>query len=202
MRQLAELIPIALFFIVYKMSGYEVNLGGFHYVFDGIYTATLVLMIATCAQVVLTKLITGIVEKRLWLMFAVVAVAGSLTLAFHNDVFIKWKPTVFNWGLAIAFIVAPFIGDKTLMERAMGAQIKIPKSVWSRLNMVWIVNFVVVGALNLYVAFGGYSQEAWVNYKLYSSIGFTVVLSIITVIILAPHLKEDEAKAKNLPQDQ
>lgn len=194
MRQLAELVPIALFFIVYKMNGYEINLGDFHYTFDGIYTATAVLIIATSVQVALTKLITGVVEKRLWLLFAVVLVAGSLTLAFHNDVFIKWKPTIFNWGLAIAFIVAPFIGDKTLMERAMGAQINIPKAVWSRLNLVWIVNFVIVGGLNLYVAFGGYTQEAWVNYKLYSSIGFTVVLSIITVIILAPHLKESDVK--------
>lgn len=194
MRQLAELVPIALFFIVYKMSGYEVKLGDFHYTFDGIYTATAVLIVATAVQVALTKLITGVVEKRLWLLFAVVAVAGSLTLAFHDDVFIKWKPTIFNWGLAIAFLVAPFIGDKTLMERAMGAQIKIPKAVWSRLNLVWIVNFVIVGGLNLYVAFGGYTQEAWVDYKLYSSIGFTVLLSIITVIILAPHLKESDVK--------
>ncbi len=200
MRQLAELVPIALFFIVYKMSGYEIDLGGFHYTFDGIYTATLILIIATCVQVVLTKLITGVVEKRLWLMFAVVVVAGSLTLAFHNDVFIKWKPTVFNWGLAIAFFVAPFIGNKTLMERAMGAQMNVPKSVWSRLNTTWTVYFIIVGALNLYVAFGGFTQETWVDYKLYSSIGFTILLSIVTVLILAPHLKED--KIKNASQDQ
>ncbi len=194
MRQLAELVPIALFFIIYKMSGYEVDLGGWHYTFDGIYTATLVLIIATCLQVVLTRLITGVIEKRLWLMFAVVVVAGSLTLAFHNDVFIKWKPTVFNWGLAIAFFVAPFIGDKTLMERAMGAQMDVPKAVWSRLNITWTVYFIVVGALNLYVAFGGFTQETWVDYKLYSSIGFTILLSTVTVVILAPHLKEDKIK--------
>ncbi|MGI9294797.1 MAG: inner membrane-spanning protein YciB [Pseudomonadales bacterium] len=200
MRQLAELVPIALFFIVYKISGYEIDLGGFHYTFDGIYTATLVLIIATVVQVVLTKLITGVVEKRLWLLFVVVLVAGSLTLAFHDDVFIKWKPTIFNWGLAIAFFVAPLIGNKSLMERAMGGQIDVPKAVWARLNTIWTAYFFIVGALNLYVAFGGYTQEFWVSYKLYSSIGFTIVLSIITVIILAPHLKEDEIK--NLSQDQ
>ncbi|MGI9286079.1 MAG: inner membrane-spanning protein YciB [Pseudomonadales bacterium] len=200
MRQLAELVPIALFFIVYKMNGYEISLGGFQYTFDGIYTATLVLIIATFVQVVLTKLITGVVEKRLWLLFAVVLVAGSLTLVFHDDMFIKWKPTIFNWGLAVAFLVAPLIGNKSLMERAMGGQIDVPKAVWSRLNIIWTIYFFVVGALNLYVAFGGYTQEFWVSYKLYSSIGFTIVLSIVTVIILAPHLKEDEIK--NLSQDQ
>lgn len=200
MRQLAELLPIALFFIAYKMSGYEIDLGGFHYTFDGIYSATLILIIATFVQVVLTKLITGVVEKRLWLLFAVVLVAGSLTLAFHNDVFIKWKPTVFNWGLAAAFLIAPLISDKSLMERAMGGQITVPKTAWARLNIIWIVYFVIVGALNLYVAFGGFTQAFWVSYKLYSSIGFTILLSIVTVIILAPHLKE--GKIKNLPQDQ
>lgn len=199
MRQLAELVPIALFFIVYKMDGYEVSLGSFTYTFDGIYTATLVLMIATTAQVLLTKLVTGIVEKRLWLLFAVVLIAGALTLAFHDDMFIKWKPTIFNWGLAIAFFAAPLIGRKTLMERAMGAQVNVPRTVWSRLNNIWTVYFFIVGALNLYVAFGGFSQETWVNYKLYSAIGFTIVLSVITVIILAPHLKED--KVEKLSQD-
>ena len=50
--------------------------------------------------------------------------------------------------------------------------------------------FVIVGSLNLVVAYG-YSEETWVSYKLYSSIGFTLFLTILTALIIGPHLKED-----------
>ena len=54
MKQLAEFIPIALFFIVYQLKGMSLELGGWEYSFDGIYSATAVLMLATVAQVLLT----------------------------------------------------------------------------------------------------------------------------------------------------
>ncbi|MFT6889632.1 MAG: intracellular septation protein, partial [Halioglobus sp.] len=58
------------------------------------------------------------------------------------------------------------------------------------LNFLWVANFVIVGALNIYVAYS-YSEETWVSYKLYSAIGFTLVLTILTALLISPHLKED-----------
>jgi intracellular septation protein len=84
-----------------------------------------------------------------------------------------------------------FIGDKNLMERTLGKQLKLPKNVWARINWLWITNFIVVGALNLVVAYN-YSESTWVSYKLYSAIGFTLVLSILTVIVLTPYLKDQD----------
>jgi intracellular septation protein len=192
MKQIAEFIPIALFFIVYQLSGKSVSLGGWQYQFDGIYSATAVLMVATTLQVIITKLVTGKVEKRLlWLLLAVL-VFGGATLAFHNQLFIQWKPTIFNWALALAFGASQFLGEKNLMERTLGSQIHLPKPIWTRLNLLWVANFVIVGGLNLFVAYA-FSEETWVSYKLYSSIGFTLLLTIITAVLIGPHLKEDES---------
>ncbi len=189
MKQLAEFIPIALFFIVYQLKGMSLELGGWEYSFDGIYSATAVLMLATVAQVLLTWAITRTLEKRLlWLLLAVL-VFGGATLVFHNQMFIQWKPTIFNWVLALAFGASQYIGDKNLMERTLGSQIHLPKAVWSRLNLLWVSNFVIVGGLNLVVAYS-YSEEAWVSYKLYSAIGFTLVLTILTALLISPHLKD------------
>ena len=153
MKQLAEFIPIALFFIVYQLKGMSLELGGWEYSFDGIYSATAVLMLATVAQVLLTWAITRTLEKRLlWLLLAVL-VFGGATLVFHNQMFIQWKPTIFNWVLALAFGASQYIGDKNLMERTLGSQIHLPKAVWSRLNLLWVSNFVIVGGLNLVVAY-------------------------------------------------
>ena len=195
MKQIAEFIPIALFFIVYQLDGDTVALGGWSYTFDGIFTATAVLMAATLLQVALTWAITRELEKRaLWMLLAVL-VFGGATLLLRNQMFIQWKPTIFNWVLALAFGGSQFIGDKNLMERTLGSQIHLPKRVWSKLNLLWVSNFALVGALNLVVAYG-YSEATWVSYKLYSAIGFTVLLTILTAVLISPHLKEDQITDK------
>jgi intracellular septation protein len=199
MKQIAEFIPIALFFIVYQLDGESVALAGWEYQFDGIFSATAVLMIATLLQVALVYLFTRELEKRLlWLLLAVL-VFGGATLAFRNQAFIQWKPTIFNWALALGFGASQFIGDKNLMERTLGSQIHLPKPVWTRLNVLWTVYFFVVGALNLVVAYG-YSEETWVSYKLYSAIGFTLALTILTALLISPHLKDAEA-AEQMARD-
>ncbi len=192
MKQLAEFIPIALFFIVYQLDGHSLSLGESSFTFDGIYTATAVFMVATVLQVGLVYLFTRELEKRaLWVMVAAL-VFGGATLVLHNQIFIQWKPTIFNWVLALAFGGSQFIGDKNLMERTLGSQIHLPKQVWTRLNLLWVANFAIVGALNLVVAYG-FSEATWVSYKLYSAIGFTLLLTVITALMISPHLKEDEA---------
>ena len=195
MKQLAEFVPIALFFIVYQLKGQSVSLGGWEYSFDGIFSATAVLMIATVAQVAITYAITRKFEKRLlWLLLAVV-VFGGATLIFRNQMFIQWKPTIFNWALALAFGASQFIGDKNLMERTLGSQIHLPKMVWTRLNLLWVTNFAIVGGLNLVVAYG-FSEDTWVSYKLYSAIGFTLILTVLTALLISPHLKDEQVTEK------
>lgn len=189
MKQIAEFIPIALFFIVYQLNGDTVALGEWSYTFDGIFTATAVLMVATLLQVLLTYAFTRELEKRsLWMLLAVL-VFGGATLLLRNQMFIQWKPTIFNWVLALAFGASQFIGDKNLMERTLGSQLHLPKPVWNRLNLLWVCNFALVGGLNLVVAYG-FSEATWVSYKLYSAIGFTLVLTVITAVLISPHLKD------------
>lgn len=200
MKQLAEFVPIALFFIVYQLKGTSLELGGWEYSFDGIYSATAVLMLATVAQVLLTWAFTRTLERRLlWLLLAVL-VFGGATLVFHNQMFIQWKPTIFNWVLALVFGASQYIGDKNLMERTLGSQIHLPKPVWTRLNLLWVTNFLFVGALNLVVAYG-FSEQAWVSYKLYSAIGFTLLLTILTALIISPHLKDTATQEELLQRD-
>ena len=197
MKQIAEFIPIALFFIVYQLDGKSVSLGDWTYHFDGIYSATAVLMAATVLQVLFTFALTRKFEKRLMWLAAAVLVFGGATLFFHNQMFIQWKPTIFNWALALAFGASQFIGDRNLMQRTLGGQLHLPKAVWTRLNLLWTTNFFVVGGLNLFVAYG-FSEATWVSYKLYSAIGFTVVLTILTALLISPHLKDDAADKQPL----
>ena len=191
MKQLAELVPLILFFIVYQMKGTTVSLGGWSHTLDGIFSATAVLIIATSLQVLLTWVLTRELEKRLLWLLAAVCVFGGATLLFRDQTFIFWKPTVFNWVLALVFAGSHFIGDRNLMERTLGHQLELPKRVWNKLLWLWVANFAVVGALNLVVAYQ-FGEAFWVSYKLYSAFGFTLLLTVITALIITPYIREDE----------
>ncbi|WP_008294589.1 inner membrane-spanning protein YciB [Congregibacter litoralis] len=194
MKQLLEFIPIALFFIVYQLDGETLTLGGWQHEFDGIFSATAVLIAATALQVLISRIASGFWDKRSLWTFVAVAVFGGATLILRDQTFIQWKPTIFNWALALAFGIFHFIGDRNLLERTLGAQLELPKAVWAKLNLLWMSNFLIVGALNLYVAYG-YSEAFWVSYKLYSAIGFTLLLTVLTAVLVSPHLQAEEPAA-------
>jgi len=190
MKQLLELLPLVLFFCAYQMDGDTLTVGGWSHTFDGIFSATAVLMISTA----LTWLISSLLEKRndkrlMWMTLAVL-LFGAATLILRDQRFIQWKPTVFNWVLAAVFLGSQFVGERTVLERVLGSQLSLPRRIWTRLNVLWIGNFALVGALNLFVAYR-FEEAVWVSYKLYSSIGFTLALMLLTVVIVAPHVKDD-----------
>ena len=103
MQQYLEFIPIALFFIAYKMSGDTISFGNLQYTLDGIYSATLILIIATTAQVLLSWAISKKLENRLLWTWLAVVIFGGLTVILRDKTFIQWKPTIFNWALALVF---------------------------------------------------------------------------------------------------
>ena len=121
-------------------------------------------------------------DRRLMWMAIAVVVFGAATLILRDQRFIQWKPTVFNWVLATVFLGSQFVGERNLLERLLGGQLSLTRRVWTQLNTLWIGNFTLVGALNLFVAYQ-YEEAFWVSYKLYSSIGFTVVLMLSLIHI-------------------
>ncbi|MDG1012395.1 MAG: septation protein IspZ [Luminiphilus sp.] len=191
MKQLAEFVPIIIFFVIYQMDGSTISFMDWSHTVDGIYSATKALLVATFFILPLQWWLTGYLEKRLLWTSAAVFVFGGATLFFKNELFIQWKPTVFNWGMAIAFAVSQFWGDKNLIERLMGSQIQIPRAIWQRICWVWVAYFSMVGALNLFVAYQ-FSEATWVSYKMWSFIPLTFFIMVITAIIMSPSLKADD----------
>ena len=191
MKQLLEFLPLVLFFGAYQMDGEIVTVDSWSHTFDGIFSATAVLMISSVIVWLLASALSRQNERRLMWMAIAVVVFGAATLILRDQRFIQWKPTVFNWVLAAVFLGSQFVGERNLLERLLGGQLSLTRRVWTQLNTLWIGNFTLVGALNLFVAYR-YEEAFWVSYKLYSSIGFTVVLMLLTILIVAPHLKEHE----------
>ena len=180
MKFLYDFFPILLFFIAYKM-------------YD-IYVATAVAMAAAAVQTFAFWLKYRRFEKMHLVTLALLLVFGGLTLLLHDPVFIKWKPTVINWLFAIVFMGSHWIGDKPLVERMMSHAIQAPLPVWLRLSWMWVTFFVGIGLLNLYVAFN-YSEEAWVNFKLFGMLGITFAFVIGQAFYLSRYI-EDHKKVE------
>lgn len=175
MKLLFDFFPIVLFFIIYK--------------FFGIYNATAVAMIASVTQVVLYRLTFQKYEKMHLISLMIIMVLGGATLFFHNPWFIKWKPTGIYWLSALVFFGSGFIGSKPLIQKMMEANVQLTDKIWLRLNTAWAIFFIIMGALNLYVAYY-YDTDAWVNFKLFGGVGFTLLFVLIQAFYLTKHMDE------------
>jgi intracellular septation protein len=178
MKFLFDLFPVILFFIAFK--------------FFGIFAATAVAMIATIAQIIYVKFRHGVVDKMLMISGAIITVFGGATLLLHDPQFIQWKPTILYWLFTAGLLGAQFLFKKNPMRSMMEKQISLPDAIWSRLNIAWALLFLALGFLNLYVA-DHYSQDTWVNFKLFGVTGIMFVFIILQTILISKYLPKDDS---------
>jgi intracellular septation protein len=82
-----------------------------------------------------------------------------------------------NWLFAAAFLASHFFGERPLIERVMGENVTLLRAQWLRLSWAWIVYFLIMGSLNLYVAYN-FEENVWVNFKMYGTIGLTLLFAL------------------------
>lgn len=189
MKQFIDFIPLILFFIVYKLDPRTVELAGQAFELGGIFSATAVLILSSILVYGALFLVQRKLEKGQWLTLAACLVFGGMTLAFHSETFLKWKAPVVNWLFALGFAGSHFIGDKVLIQRVMGHAIQLPQPIWVRLNLAWIAFFVFSGCANLFVAFT--FHDIWVDFKVFGSLGMTVLFLVAQGVYLARHIHDD-----------
>jgi len=196
-KQFIDFIPLLLFFIVYKLDPRPMEVAGHSFEFGGIYSATAMLIISSLVVYGALFLRQRRLEKGQWLTLVACLVFGGLTLTFHSETFLKWKAPVVNWLFALGFAGSHFIGDRVLIKRIMGHALTLPDAVWSRLNVAWIAFFLFCGAANLFVAFT--FQDFWVDFKVFGSLGMTVIFLVAQGVYLSRHLHDDPSITK--PKD-
>jgi intracellular septation protein len=167
MQLLLELLPLAAFLVAYKFFG-------------GIYVATATLMVG----MTLSLAVLWLRARKLPAMFAgstaLVVIFGAATLILRNARFIQWKPSIFLWLLAIAFLVSAFVGAQPLAQRMLQPALgdaTLPRRDWLKLNHAWVVFGLVTGAANLVVAYN-VSEDLWVKLKVFGLSGVMFVFVI------------------------
>lgn len=174
-----DFIPVLLFLIAFKIYG--------------IYVATTVGIVATAFQVVITRILRCRFDKQQLVTLAVFSVFGGMTLYFHNPIFVKWKPSIIFWIFGSALLVTQFFG-KPLIQRMLeglleGQAHSVPPTVWKRLNIAWSLFFLLLGTINIYIAYN-FSTEFWVNFKVYGIMSCLLIFSVLQSLCLARYMTD------------
>ena len=104
LKLLADFLPIILFFAAFKYAGSDKDAAAafasehFGFLVSGgavgsgeapVLLATVVVIVATLAQVLVMKLRGKKIDTMLWVSLVLVVVLGGLTIWFHSETFIK-----------------------------------------------------------------------------------------------------------------
>ena len=178
MKFLFDLFPILLFFGAYSYT-------------EDIYLATGVTIAATIAQVIYCWIRHRHVDKMLWISLVLISVMGGLTIILHNKQFIMWKPTVLYWLFSAVLIGAWHLKQNNLIEKLMGAQMSLPRPVWTRVMYAWAFFFLFMGALNIFV-FHTFSEALWVKFKVFGTLALTLAFVVAQSLYLSKHIATDD----------
>ena len=167
MQALLNFMPLAAF--------------GTAYLLGGIYAATATLMAAMVLLAVVDYLRLRRVSPMHALSTVLVLVFGAITLLRHDPRFLKLKPTILLWVMALAHLGSQWIGRQPLAQRmlepALPPELAVTRSRWLRLNLAWVLAYALLGGLNLLVASRA-SERTWVQFKIF---GLTLALAALAM---------------------
>lgn len=172
--------PLVLFFAMNAKFGIFAATGGFMVA----VVAALLVSYVTIRQWPIMPLVTAIV----------VLVFGGLTLALHDDTFIKLKPTI----IYIAFggiLLGGWIFNKPFLEILFDAMFHLTPEGWSKLTLRWALFFLVMAVLNEAV-WRTQSTDFWVNFKLFGFVPLTFLFAAAQVPLMSRYAA-DPASAES-----
>ena len=166
-----ELGPLALFFLAFWKFG--------------IFAATAVMMVAVLVTLVVSYVKLGRLPLMPMVTAVIVVVFGGMGLYFHNDTFIKIKPTV----LYCLFSAALFVGlalRRPMLEIMFDGALNLTPRGWRILTWRWALFFLFLAALNEYV-WRHYSESAWVTFKSFGFLPLTIVFALAQTPVIMKH---------------
>jgi intracellular septation protein len=179
-RLMIDLGPLVVFFAVNAWRG--------------IFSATAAFMVAIVAAMLVSKIRYRHVSPLLWFSAVMVLVLGGITLWFHNETFIKIKPTLYY--LLIASLLAFGLATRrNLLKMALGAAYPgLSERGWMLLSRNWAIFFAAMAVLNELV-WRNSSTSFWVGFKLWGFIPATFLFALANVPMLMRNGMElDKAK--------
>ena len=163
--------PLVLFFAAYARLG--------------IFAATATLMVA----VVVALAVSYWSIRRLPVMPVVTVVVamifGGLTLALHDETFIKLKPTII-YLLFGGVLAGGYLFDRPFLAVVFDSMFHLTEEGWRKLTLRWAAFFFVLAALNE-VVWRTQSTDFWVSFKLFGFTALTFAFAALQYPLMMRH---------------
>lgn len=122
------------------------------------------------------------IEKMQAFSVGMILVMGSATLLLHDAHFIFLKPTLLYWAMALGLLSGQLMG-KMGIKAMLGEQLTLSAALWKRINTAWIVFFIVMGALNWYIAYA-VDETTWFKLKIFGGMGLTMLFIVLQMVYI------------------
>ncbi|HEX4298767.1 MAG TPA: septation protein A [Devosia sp.] len=166
-----ELGPLVVFFIVNARADIFVGTAWFM----GAMVLALALSWLLLKRIAVMPLVTAVV----------VLVFGGLTLYFHDDTFIKMKPTIVD-ALFGAVLLGGLVFHQSLLRYVFGEVYKLKPEGWTVLTLRWGVFFFFLAALNE-VVWRTQSTDVWIAFKVWATMPVTIIFAALQLPVLTKY---------------
>ena len=153
---------------------------------ERIVMATIAFMAAMVVAVAVSWLRTRHVSPMLLISAALVLVFGGLTIWFHDERFIKMKPTFVYLIFAAVLGFGIATGRPLLQSLLQTAYPGLDATGWRKLTRNWAVFFVGMAMLNEAV-WRSTTTDFWVGFKLWGAIPLTLLFAAANIPMLLRH---------------
>jgi intracellular septation protein len=178
LKLVLEIGPLMVFFIVNLRAN--------------LFVATAVFMVVTFLALGASWLLTRHLPTMPLVTGVVVLVFGGLTLALHNETFIKIKPTIVDSLFGIVLLGGLVFG-KALLAVVLDVAFQLTEEGWKKLTLRWGIFFFVLAAMNE-VVWRNFSTDTWVAFKVWGVFPITFLFAMAQVRLLQRYeLKGDRA---------
>jgi len=141
----------------------------------GIFTATAVFMVAVLIALVVSYALTRHLPMMTLVTAVIVVVFGGLTLALHNELFIKLKPTII-YVLFGGVLIGGLAFGKPLLGIVFDQMFHLNDEGWRKLTLRWALFFFGLAVLNE-IVWRTQSTDTWVTFKAFGVLPLTFIFA-------------------------
>ncbi|MBL8510292.1 MAG: septation protein A [Betaproteobacteria bacterium] len=181
MKLLLDLLPVAIFFVAYKVTD--------------IFVAAGVAIVIAILQIVWLLARRQPVKPVQWLSLGFLVIFGGATILLKDEFFIKVKWTFF-YGLMSTLIFGALVLGKNPLKSLLGQELELPNAIWRQLSIAWGFFFLLLACLNQYFAMV-LSLDAWVKVKVFGGTALSLVFVFAQAFWLAKHLPQESPTKDN-----
>ncbi|MCF2521205.1 septation protein A [Bradyrhizobium sp. G127] len=151
----------------------------------GLFVATGAFMVAIVAAIAASYIVTRHVPLMAIVTAVIVLVFGGLTLIFHDETFIKLKPTIIYALFALTLGIGLLLG-RSFIAIMFDQMFNLTPAGWRLLTIRWAIFFAGMAVLNE-IIWRTQSTDFWVSFKAFGVIPITAVFAMLQTSLIKRH---------------